>query len=163
MKHVIRPYAPATDAAALRLCVLALQDDEHDKVPSAPTGAAIIDSYLPWMLERVAAHAGTIFVAERDGVVAGFVSVMTRVERTDPDDDHGEHALIGELSVLPEHQGRGIGKALLDHATAHAREAGATNLRLMVAAPNEGALRLYAREGFAPRVVLMTKMLAPQG
>ena len=155
---MIRPYA-ATDASALRECVLALQDDEHEKVPSAPTGAEIIDTYLPWMLNRVAAHAGAIFVAEHDGRVAGFVSVLTRVERTDPDDDHTEHALIGELSVLPMHQGHGIGKALLDHATAHARAAGATNLRLMVAAPNEGALRLYTREGFAPRVVLMTKML----
>jgi GNAT superfamily N-acetyltransferase len=51
------------------------------------------------------------------------------------------------LAVLPEHQGRGIGAAVLRWAEADA--APARNLWVMVSAFNDGARRFYARHGFA--------------
>ena len=50
------------------------------------------------------------------------------------------------LAVLPEHQGRGIGAAVLRWLEAEA--APARNLWVMVSAFNEGARRFYARHGF---------------
>jgi GNAT superfamily N-acetyltransferase len=50
------------------------------------------------------------------------------------------------LAVLPAHQGRGIGAAVLRWLEAEA--APARNLWVMVSAFNEGARRFYARHGF---------------
>lgn len=44
--------------------------------------------------------------------------------------------------------GRGVGRAILEHITAHAREAGLTSLWLETGAPFVAARRLYERAGF---------------
>ncbi|MDJ0824536.1 MAG: GNAT family N-acetyltransferase [Rhodobacter sp.] len=60
-----------------------------------------------------------------------------------------EYWYINVVAVLPEAQGRGLGAALLRHAEALAREAGAPGVALIVAASNEGAMRFYRRLGFS--------------
>jgi ribosomal protein S18 acetylase RimI-like enzyme len=72
----------------------------------------------------------------------------------------GRDAFVTELWVVPEARGRGLGKRLLQVAEAHAREADVHALHLVVRPENEGARRLYEREGFAlvPRL-LLTKPL----
>jgi ribosomal protein S18 acetylase RimI-like enzyme len=52
-----------------------------------------------------------------------------------------------KLYVLPEHQGRGIGKALLDGAIG-ALPAATDQLLLDVLAGNQQAIRFYRRNGF---------------
>jgi ribosomal protein S18 acetylase RimI-like enzyme len=53
------------------------------------------------------------------------------------------------LCVAPERRGLGVGKALLELAADEARTAGMRAVALDVASHNEGAIRLYRREGFA--------------
>jgi len=53
------------------------------------------------------------------------------------------------LAVTPEHQGRGLGRRLLDGLVALARDQGIAALGLSVAEKNERALRLYTSVGFA--------------
>lgn len=53
------------------------------------------------------------------------------------------------IAVLPEHQGQGLGGAVLAWMEAEARRAGQRNLFLCVSDFNEGAQRRYARAGFA--------------
>jgi len=55
---------------------------------------------------------------------------------------------INILAVYPGFRGQGIGAALLAKAGALAAETGAEGLALIVMAENEGAVRLYARQGF---------------
>jgi ribosomal protein S18 acetylase RimI-like enzyme len=55
---------------------------------------------------------------------------------------------VHDLAVLPEHQGHGIGRALLEEAERRAHAEGSAKLTLEVHESNEGAKRLYARFGF---------------
>jgi ribosomal protein S18 acetylase RimI-like enzyme len=55
---------------------------------------------------------------------------------------------VHDLAVLPEHQGRGIGRALLASAEERARARGCAKLTLEVLESNVGARRLYESFGF---------------
>lgn len=55
---------------------------------------------------------------------------------------------ISTLGVFERHQGHGIGTALIAHARSAAAAEGLRRLSLEVFAENEGAYRLYEREGF---------------
>jgi ribosomal protein S18 acetylase RimI-like enzyme len=158
---VIRRWSPERDREALRDLFIALQDHEHAFAPEAPTGVAIVDAYLAWMFERCERYAGEILVAEAEGRVVAFMTVLVRVPRQDPDDPAEAHAMISELSVLPQWRGRAIGTALIEAAEALAREHGVAELRVMVDARNHGAQRLYARHGFDPWLLTLGKTLAP--
>jgi ribosomal protein S18 acetylase RimI-like enzyme len=59
-------------------------------------------------------------------------------------------AHLGQVSVLPAYQGRGVGRALVEGAVAGAREAGLHRVSLAVTLANERALRLYRSCGFRP-------------
>jgi ribosomal protein S18 acetylase RimI-like enzyme len=55
---------------------------------------------------------------------------------------------VHDLAVLPEHRGRGVGRALLAGVEQRARTRGCCKLTLEVQDDNEPARRLYARFGF---------------
>ncbi|WP_244642466.1 GNAT family N-acetyltransferase [Phyllobacterium sp. 628] len=73
-----------------------------------------------------------VFVADNDDTVAGMVALA-------PDN------MVNALYVHENQRGRGVGKALLDHAKAKAT--GPVELWTFVA--NSGAQAFYQREGFA--------------
>jgi ribosomal protein S18 acetylase RimI-like enzyme len=73
-----------------------------------------------------------------------------------PEADHGAELRVADLlaiAVAPAFQGRGIGKALLSHAVAIAREflraRAAPEIRLTVAEGNQRALALFSQAGFS--------------
>ena len=68
-------------------------------------------------------------------------------------------AWIYNVTVLDGHRGRGLGTAILAWAETAAREAGYEVIGLMVAAHNEGAIRLYERLGFEASNLVMRKRL----
>jgi GNAT superfamily N-acetyltransferase len=149
----IRAYDPARDLADLRRCFIELQDHEHGFNPFSPTGAEIVDLYVPYMLERCDGPDSVLFVAEVDGRVVGFASAI-RVERPTPDDCDAFHFELGEISVLDELRNGGVGSALVAEVERHARAHRAPALRVSMGAENEDAQRLYARLGFAPCVIM---------
>ncbi|TNM70192.1 GNAT family N-acetyltransferase [Streptomyces sp. NP160] len=55
---------------------------------------------------------------------------------------------VGRLVVVPDAQGRGLGKALLRAAEDEARRAGAVRLELFTGAESEGSISLYQRAGY---------------
>jgi GNAT superfamily N-acetyltransferase len=55
---------------------------------------------------------------------------------------------VHDLAVLPEHRGKGVGRALLTGVEQRARARGCCKLTLEVQDDNEPARRLYARFGF---------------
>lgn len=99
-------------------------------------------------------------VAERNGTLAGALNshVMPPPSATPaPDVLKGLNDLkamaagtwyISALALLPQHQGQGLGRALLDDAEATARAAGLPHLTLMVGSFNARAHELYLRQGF---------------
>jgi ribosomal protein S18 acetylase RimI-like enzyme len=60
---------------------------------------------------------------------------------------------IHDLAVVPQHRGRGIGRALLTAAEAHALRRGCCKLTLEVQDDNQRARALYKCFGFADFVV----------
>ena len=60
----------------------------------------------------------------------------------------GDAVDIAAIGVLADTRRRGVGRALIAAAAAHARKLGAKRLMLEVAADNAAALALYRTEGF---------------
>jgi ribosomal protein S18 acetylase RimI-like enzyme len=93
---------------------------------------------------RLAADGDTaMWGAFIDGVLAGGVGLMQerRIKNRHKAD-------IVAMYVLPEYARRGIGRALLDHAIAYARDAGIEQLTLTVTQGNAAARELYVAAGF---------------
>lgn len=54
------------------------------------------------------------------------------------------------IDLLPETQGQGLGRRLIETLEAALREAGVTGLHLVASADNTGAIAFYPRVGFEP-------------
>lgn len=78
-------------------------------------------------------------------------------------------AFITNVSVLPDHQGRGITSRLLEFCLQQARQQGCRCIALEVATANHAAIHLYHKHGFirvepcpSPSTTRMTMNLAPE-
>lgn len=106
---------------------------------------------------RAATPTGRFRVAQHDGDLAGYAVVGAGVAVVDHDDRRPagqarrrrRTAYLQRLAVHPDHQGHGVGTALIADALAWARRRGATELLVNTQERNVGALRLYCRLGFA--------------
>ena len=85
-------------------------------------------------------NPGGIFVYEVDGGVAGYITT-----RIDPEIQTG---LIPNLAVLPEHQGKGIGKALLSAALDYFEGRGMRLAKIEALDQNPVGPTFYPRAGF---------------
>lgn len=85
-----------------------------------------------------------VLVAEDDGELLGYVALHQPI----PLPAHRHVLEINGLAVDPGHQGRGVGRRLVEEAKKEARRRSARKLSLRVLAPNGSAQRLYARCGF---------------
>lgn len=110
-------------------------------------------------LDAVVALEQACFGAEAwsAGLVAGELASSSRVVLVHDEDGVQAYGTIGvvadvadlhRIATHPRHQGRGVGRGLLDALLAAAREQRAARMLLEVAAPNEPARRLYERAGF---------------
>jgi [ribosomal protein S18]-alanine N-acetyltransferase len=96
----------------------------------------------PWkrdhFLHEIAAPHSYPFVAECNGMLAGYVCVTSLFEE----------AQILNIAVDPAIRGRGIARVLLERAFSLAREKGAEVMALEVRASNVAAITLYEQCGF---------------
>ena len=81
-----------------------------------------------------------VFVKIVDNKIAGFITTVI--------DSEFSTGRIPHLAVLPEYQGKGIGKELLRHALQYIKDSGMKLMRIEVLAHNKGALKLYREFGF---------------
>jgi ribosomal protein S18 acetylase RimI-like enzyme len=154
--YQIRKYR-GDDAAAIRECIVALQDYERQIDPRLRPGSFMAPEYLNQMHTRCRDFSGCIFVLDCAGVVAGFVTVLTRVPFQELDDPPGDFALITDLIVLERFRKRGFGRALMAAAERYACDQGASELRIGVLSANQGAKRLYMQVGFSGHLEILTK------
>lgn len=84
--------------------------------------------------------AGRTFVALDGERVCGFAAVGYA--------SWNRRVTVEDIEVAPGHRGRGIGRALMDHADGFARERGADHLWLEVSSVNLPAVQAYRRMGF---------------
>jgi GNAT superfamily N-acetyltransferase len=156
MALLIREYR-ADDATIVRRCVVELQEHERTIDPRLRPGEAMADDHWAHLQTRCVQANGRVFVAELDGAVVGFVTVLAAERFTQFDEPPGTYGLVTDLAVLASHRGRGIGRQLIQRAEAFARAAGASELRIGVLSENVAAHRLYLESGFVPHVEVLTK------
>lgn len=152
-----------------RATILVHESPGHVAVPPAPDGV-VLSPAGPEVAELAANLINTVFhgqpghydmsaeraaeilgrrrivsegtlVAWRDGALAGLVI-------TAEDPDELAYAEIETLGVMPDEQGRGIGKALLCSAVAAAARMNHTHVTLSTGEDNRRALGLYLKVGF---------------
>lgn len=101
-----------------------------------------VSSPAPWkrghFLQEIHSALAFPVVALVDGRVAGYLCLMSLFEE----------AQVMNIAVAPEQRGRGVGRRLMEHAIAAAREKGAENLVLEVRQSNAAAIALYEQFGF---------------
>ncbi len=101
-------------------------------------------------------------IAESGGRIAGMIAAFPmpgpeeNAANTDPDpvlapygklEQYNSYYIAG-MAVFPEYRGKGIGSKFLEIATETALRMGFRQLSLIVFEQNEGARKLYARQGF---------------
>jgi ribosomal protein S18 acetylase RimI-like enzyme len=86
--------------------------------------------------------AGNFFVAEREGVVAGFYRVTHFEGRA------SHVAEIGTLAVRPDLQGSGLARDMIAGALASLKAEGIIRVQLLVEPENARGIAFYERMGF---------------
>ena len=154
----VRPAAPADLAAAGRLGAL-LMRMHHDFDPARFIAATRRsgDAYASWLRTQLADPDVVVRVAEGEGRIVGYA--YARLEGTDYMALRGPAGVLHDMIVDPAHRGRGVGRMLLDAMIAALRRLDAPRIVLSTAAANEAAQRLFARAGFRPTMVEMTREL----
>jgi putative acetyltransferase len=123
---ILRPYAPSDEAAAIELWRRTWQQ-------AYP--AIDFDQRLDWWRRRWRTEilpTATILVAEQDGSLVGFVTLMPAT------------GYLDQIVVAPENWSSGMAEALLDEA----KRLSPTGIALHVNKDNRRAVRFYEKHGF---------------
>lgn len=125
--------------------------DHHAEI--TPAGLPVRPSAEGWPMRRAAferalGDGAALLIAEGEDGPVGFAFAAPKPP---PVNFALDRLLVVEtVAVLPEARGAGIGAALMDAVRELAAELGIEHIQLSVRTANEGALRFYERQGFAP-------------
>jgi GNAT superfamily N-acetyltransferase len=143
----VRPASPADAGRIAEVNVRSWQATYAGIVPKAILdGMEAGPRRQTWLERIVSLGQRTLFVAELDGRVEGYVL-------SGPARDHDLPDLAGEVYAIyvdPPAQGHGIGRALFDAATSELREAGFEPLILWVLTANALGRGFYEACGWRP-------------
>jgi len=157
---VIRDFDEQTDLDRVRECLVELQNHERALDPRMPSGEDIVDEYIPRMLFRCKTCSGKVLIAEVDGEIAGYATVLTKVSSDELEDGGIEYGLVSDLVISEAFRGKGFGRQLLDAAESYARACKVKWLRIGFLAGNQSAQNLYTSMGFSNFYVELEKNLA---
>lgn len=111
-------------------------------IVTADTEAVTVDSKRNWFFSH---HEKTrpLIVFESAGEIAGWLSFHSFYGRP-------AYHITAEIGIYihPAFQGKGLGKAILDHAIAVAPQLGLENLLGFIFAHNHPSLKLFQQKGF---------------
>ena len=154
-----RPATAQDEAALGRLGALLVElHHAFDPQRFIPAGPGTAKGYGRWLVGQSRGADTLVLVAEGEGgEMLGYA--YAGVEGTDWMNLRGPAGVVHDLVVDPAHRGQGHGRALLEAAAAALAQRGAPRVVLSTAAGNEAAQRLFARAGFRPTMVEMTREL----
>lgn len=120
-----------------------------------------VKKYADQSLKDVAEREGSLYFAEINGKIAGFI--LGIIERNEKDTLYilthkpGAHGWIGEVFVGPAYRNQGIARKLMDRVISDFKAKGCVNARLYVMADNKLAISAYENLGFEIRDFEMAK------
>lgn len=117
--------------------------------------------YEWWFARELPRDGAVILVAARGAEIVGYT--YSTIEERDWNLLLDAHAGLHDIYVDDEQRGLGVGKALLDATLAELTRLGAPRVVLMSATQNLPAQRLFAKLGFRPTMVEMTRELVGDG
>jgi ribosomal protein S18 acetylase RimI-like enzyme len=153
----IRPYLEG-DGDVVRRLIAELQDSLRGHDPWLPSGEAMSADYLEHTFEICRTHDGRILLAEVDGTIVGFATILLRFPFDSPDSPPGHFAYLMDLAVHAPYRGQGIGSLLMAAAEDAARAARVLEFRTLVLHGNP-AVNLYRRAGMADYSLTLRKRL----
>ncbi|MFP4056959.1 MAG: GNAT family N-acetyltransferase [Candidatus Brocadiia bacterium] len=141
---MIRPYRPADFDALVEITIRAFDGvsiDQNIERRFGPINGVGWEERKGRHLERdVTANPRGVLVYEEDGGPAGFVACRF--------DRRTAIGWIPNLAVHPDHQGRGIGRRLMEAALDYLREQGMRFVRIETLEQNARCAAFYPRLGF---------------
>lgn len=142
---VIRPYSPGDLEALKQITFVCFESVSIDRNIEEKFG--LIGGHdWRWRKGRqieadvAGEHARGVFVAEFDGQVVGYITT-----RVDPE---GRIGWIPNLAVLPQHQGKGLGRRLVETALDYLRRQGMECAKIETLEQNPVGPTFYPRLGF---------------
>jgi ribosomal protein S18 acetylase RimI-like enzyme len=138
----LRPITPEDEAFLFAVYASA----RRDELAQVPWDEAQKEAFLAFQFNAQSQHYQQSFsqadfdVVLRDGVAVGRLYV----------DRRADEIRILDIALLPEHQGRGLGRALLRDLLKEARAAGKP-IRIYVESYQQRALRLFEDLGFGQK------------
>ena len=113
--------------------------------------------YAAFLGSRIDSPDDVIFVAEKDGRIAGYL--FAALEPMSWKELRGPAGFIHDIAVEEADRRTGIATMLMSAAMEWLREHGAPRVVLGTAAPNQAAQALFHRLGFRDTMIEMTKEL----
>jgi ribosomal protein S18 acetylase RimI-like enzyme len=149
--------ATRDDLPALGRLAALLVRMHHDFDPQRfmPATAKTQYGYASWLGSQLEEKSVIVLVAEREGEVLGYT--YSGVEGPDWMSLRGPAGVLHDIVVEPSQRGQGVGRQLLEATVAALEARRVPRVVLSTAARNEGAQRLFARAGFRPTMVEMTR------
>jgi ribosomal protein S18 acetylase RimI-like enzyme len=117
------------------------------------------EGYAWWFGREIERDGVFLFVAERDGVLVGYA--YGRIEERDWNQLLDAHGALHDLWVEEGERRRGVARALVEAVVAALVARGVPRVVLHTAARNGAAQALFARLGFRPTMVEMTREAGP--
>ena len=139
---LIRRATPA-DAAELVAHIRAIVSEPVRTTPLAPDEVMDVAQERAVIEQFADSPRAVMLVAEDAGALVGDLTLRAISPRASL-----LHVASLGMSVAASHRRRGIGRALVEHGVAWARETGITRIELYVFATNTPAIALYEACGF---------------
>jgi ribosomal protein S18 acetylase RimI-like enzyme len=157
MAITVRPARPS-DLDALGRMGAALVHQHHGFDAARFMLPEDVESgYRWWLGKELKMKESVVLVAERDGEVLGYA--YGRVEERDWNALRDRCGGLHDIWIEEGARGTGAGRMLVEELVRRFVELGVPRMILMSAAKNEAAQRFFARLGWRPTMVEMTKEL----
>src|SRR3989344_7231873 len=149
---IVREYKPE-DKEAIERCIFELQEEEYERQPEywEKPFKALGENYFEYLLKWMKDGDGTLFVAEIEGEVAGYVAIaIDEGKESSPSSPciaMKRMGYIPDLVVLKKYHKQGVGKELLDKAEEYTKTKDCQYISLDVTTGNS-ALDFYYKHGY---------------
>ncbi|MFL5344531.1 MAG: GNAT family N-acetyltransferase [Hyalangium sp.] len=160
MSIIVRP-ARASDADALGRMGAALVQQHHEFDTQRFLLPDDVESgYRWWLSKEMKSKDAVVLVAKREGEVVGYL--YGRVEARDWSTLRDRHGGLHDIWVDESARGTGAGRLLAEAALRRFAELGAPRVILMSATKNESAQKFFAKLGWRPTMVEMTREISDE-